>query len=149
MFSYEDFIDGLLKHDFEKAKREIDKLSVDKRKETILQAGYDTESIIVYTFACYLAQGDRSYHEAAEELMLHVFTHIEGAYSAALYHLRQRYDNDTDNLDYLEMLLFFWSVPEKLIDDDEALRAAEKIIEREADNRIALNVIAKINKSST
>lgn len=150
MFLYKSFVNSLINLDFRKAMTQISELSLEKRKEIILKAAYDTESIITYTFVCFLIEAENNfyYHEIAMELMIHVFQYIEGAYSAALYHLRCLCFNDPSNIEYMELLLFFWTIPEKLINDEEALRVSKKIIEYDPTNLAALKTMSKINNFS-
>lgn len=146
MFVYEEFVKCLNASDFGNGAAQINEVPLGEREEIILRAAYETESIIVYTFVCYLieTEGNFYYHHTAMELMTHPFSHIEGAYSSAVYHLKRLCENDPGNVGYMELILFFWSVPEKLISNDEALDTAKKILEYEPDNPIALEAIAKI-----
>lgn len=146
---YEEFVDNLNKGDFQNAKNQIDSLDFDKCREQIIKTAYDTESIVVYSFVCYLLEttSEIKYHDIAIELMIHVFQYIEGAYSSALYHLRKLINFEPNNIGYLEMLLFFWSIPEKLVSDEEALLISKRIVEYDSENSIALKTISRINHS--
>lgn len=145
MFMYESFVNNIINLDFDKAMLQISGLPLEKSGEIILKAAYDTESIVIYTFACYLIEkGNFYYHRTAMELMIHVFQYIEGAYSTALYHLRCLCSDEPDNIDNMEMLLFFWSIPEKLVSDEETLSVSYKIIECDPTNPAALDTISKI-----
>lgn len=145
VFLYKSFVNNLINLNFHKAMIQINGLPLEKSDEIILKAAYDTESIVIYTFACYLIEkGNFYYHRTAMKLMIHVFQYIEGAYSTALYHLRCLCLNEPDNIDHMEMLLFFWNIPEKLVNDEEALSVSYKIIECDPTNLAALDTISKI-----
>ncbi len=65
---------------------------------------------------------------------------IEGAYSIALFHARELLEINLSSKN-LERILFFYNIPEKLVENTEAKLVAKKIIEIEPDNIVALELI--------
>lgn len=45
------------------------------------------------------------------------------------------------NIINLERLLFFYNIPEKLINDEEAKNIAEEILKTDANNKVAQDII--------
>lgn len=142
----EKFIKSLLEADFDMAKSIILKFPVEKQSELIIKAAYDTENIIVYTFVCYLLNIESNifYHKIAVEILIHVFQYIDGAYNAALYHQKCLCAFDPNNVEYMEMLLFFGDIPERLINNKDMLSIAYKILKIDPSNKLALDKISKL-----
>ena len=65
---------------------------------------------------------------------------IDGAYSVALFHARELLLIEK-NVRNLERILFFYHIPEKLVDQEEAKYIAKKIIKEEPDNEVALEIL--------
>jgi hypothetical protein len=66
---------------------------------------------------------------------------IEGAYSLALYHQTEITRIVGENIGNLEMMLYFNSIPEKLITDTEAGLYAQKILVLDPKNNLALDFL--------
>lgn len=72
--------------------------------------------------------------------MLNPLCFIEGAYSIASFHVRELLSIDR-NVENLERILFFYNIPERLIDEDEARCLAEELLSMESDNKVAFQII--------
>lgn len=118
--------------------RELDTFEL---RDVILNIAYETESISVYGFIVYMIQKREKteWIKLAIDVLINPLCFIEGAYSIALFHARELlgYDRNVENL---ERILFFYNIPEKLIDDVEAYRIAEEILSMEPDNKVALQM---------
>lgn len=77
--------------------------------------------------------------ELAIDIMLHPLCYVEGAYSVALYHARELLEV-TRSVKNLERILFFYDIPEKLINQEEAESIAEEILRMEPNNEVARRV---------
>jgi len=121
---------------------EKNNLSLLDIQNMLFSLAYDTESICIYSFVCYMItkSNDITWIKFAVNIMIHPLCYIEGAYSIALYHSREILKKEY-NEENLEMLLFFYDIPEKLISKSEAEEIARKIIEIEPNNIIALEII--------
>lgn len=112
---------------------------------TIMTIAYDIESICIYSFVQYMIQTTKKIEwiKLAINIMLNPLCFIEGAYSTALFHSRQllEYNNNVENL---ERILFFYNIPENLIDKKEAKNIAEEILSIESDNKVALEIKKKL-----
>lgn len=113
----------------------------EKMQNILLNMAYDTEGIYVYSFVQYMIKKTQkaSWIGAAIELMLHPLCFLEGAYSVALFHARELLSINR-NSENLERILYFYHIPEKLVDKKEALLIAEELLKLEPDNRVALEV---------
>ena len=77
--------------------------------------------------------------ELAIDVMLNLLCFIQGAYSVALFHTRELLAI-TKSIENLESILFFYKIPEKLVDKKEAQCIVEEILNIEPDNKVALGV---------
>ena len=108
----------------------------------LLDIAYDTGSVGVYCFVQHMIRqtGNVFWKELAIELMVNPLCHVEGAYSVALFHSRELLKLER-SIENLEMILFFYGLPEKLIDEKEAKSVAMEILKTDQYNKIALEVI--------
>lgn len=113
-------------------------------KDLMMSIAYETESICVYSFICYMLNKSREVNwiELAIDIMLHPLCYVEGAYSVALYHARELLEV-TRSIKNLERILFFYDIPEKLINQEEAKSIAEEILRMEPSNEVARKVKCK------
>ena len=100
---------------------------------------FDYQSIAIYAVICTLLTKKETtdLHHLAAQLLCHPFCHIEGAYSAALYHTRKAISLSPEDIDSREALLFFNDIPEKLVTDDEAKQIAQEILAVDPASKIA------------
>lgn len=110
-------------------------------KDTILILAYDTESICIYSFIRYMISKSNSpvWIELAVDVLVYPLCYVEGAYSTALFHAREllKLEYSVKNL---ELILFFYDIPEKLVKRSEALSISKEILNMESDNKIALRI---------
>lgn len=120
----------------------IDQTDADVRN-LMMTIAYDTENVSVYSFIQYMIRrtGNVNWTELAIDIMLNPFCFMEGAYSVALHHARELLLAER-NVKNLERILFFYNIPEKLIDDGEAKRIAEEILQKDANNRVAQDILS-------
>ncbi len=127
---------------YEKAYGLIDNHSYDEIKPLLLNEAYKTENIGIYSFVNYLIEqtGNICWIELAIELLLNPLCSIEGAYGVALYHARRLLSVSKSAENY-ERLLFFYELPETLLEKSEALVYATELLELNPGNKIALRVL--------
>jgi len=127
--------------DIEEMCREMNAFEI---RDIFMNIAYETESINVYGFIVYMTrkQENIEWIKLTVDIMLNPLCFIEGAYSIALFHARELLSIDR-NVENLERLLFFYNVPEKLIDEDEARSIAEELLTIAPDNKVALQIINK------
>lgn len=120
--------------DVEKISNEMDIL---KFHDILMNIAYETEWISVYGFVAHMIKKKENceWLKLAVDIMLNPLCFVEGAYSIALFHARQLLSIDR-NVENLERILFFYSIPERLIDKDEACAIAEEILAIEPDNKV-------------
>ena len=108
----------------------------------MMNVAYDTENLSVYGFIQYMIRRteNANWIKLAVDIMLNPFGFMEGAYSVALYHARELVLMER-NIINLERLLFFYNIPEKLINDEEAKNIAKEILKTDANNKVAQDII--------
>ena len=111
-------------------------------RDLMMNVAYDTENLSVYGFIQYMIRRteNANWIKLAVDIMLNPFSFMEGAYSVALYHARELVLMER-NIKNLERLLFFYNIPEKLINDEEAKNIAEEILKTDANNKVAQDII--------
>jgi hypothetical protein len=119
---------------FGKVKEVLARCEKDLLEKVLFEIGCDEESICAYAFVSCLIQYDEKVetHCLASELLNIAFPHLKGAYQTSLYHLRRAVELDPNDLSLIEGLLFFNSIPEKLISDEEARDISTDLIQRKA-----------------
>lgn len=127
----------------------IENNDIDGIRNTILEISYDTESISVLGFSIFALNytNDEFWFELVIEILLNVFSFIEGAYSMAFYYSRKVSEMNRSK-ENLIRLLFFYELPEKLLKDDEAAEIANEILLMDSSDMIANEVLSKIGKLS-
>jgi len=125
-------------------------LSYENFYNFIIILGFETGSIALYTFICFVLTENESsqMHQLAAVLISQALSHIEGAYSAGLFHARRAVELalDTD-ISYKEYLLLFYDIPEQLFSDSEAKTIAQDILRLNPDNKVAIDVLCTIEKN--
>lgn len=137
----ENFKMNLLQGKYEVAEEICKGMDVNNIRDMIMAIAYDTENICVYSFIQYMIKktGKASWIELAIDIMLNPLCFIEGAYSVALFHARELLliEKCVKNL---ERIIFFYNIPEKLVDEEEVKCIAKEILTVEPDNELALGV---------
>ena len=116
--------------------------TLNQLKDFLLKAAYDTSDFSLYSFAQYMfIETDKiEWLKTALSLVIGPFCFVDGAYSIGLFHARQLLARDY-SIQNLEQLLFFHDIPEKLINRDEALEIADRILKFDSSNQLALKII--------
>ena len=118
---------------------------LDKYEDLFLQIAYDTENIAVYAFVNFLINQNESAdtHNVAASLLIHPFGYIDGAYGAALHHVRRSIELAPTDVSFKELILFFALTPYELITDEEAVTCAKQILALDPTNKAALDFLQK------
>lgn len=138
----------LLSVEFPQAKKFVDKLPLETFREEILFLSYENQSIINYSFLNYLLgqKETADLHELAFAILVNPLCHIEGAYISALYHAKRAVElTNRQDVGHLENLLFLHSIPDKLIDDDEAMLISNEILILDPSSDIAKETISELS----
>ena len=147
----EDLKRNLLQGKYKEAEDICKSMDDNSIRDMIMTIAYDTENICLYCFIQYMIQrtGKVSWIELAIDIMLNPLCFIEGAYSVALFHARELLLIEK-NLRNLERIIFFYNIPEKLVDEEEAKYISNEILKEQPDNEVALGVqISKFNYGYT
>ena len=131
----------LLQGNYMEAEEVCNTMDVDSIRDMVMTIAYDIENICVYRFIRYMIERTKNvgWVELAIDVMLHPLCFVEGAYSVALFHARELLLKNK-SVENLERILFFYNLPEKLVEKKEAQCIAKEILKVEPDNEIALEI---------
>lgn len=137
------FKDAILLGDFNSAKALASDMDMEILRDTLYLVAYDSGSITPYGFVndLLLDEETSEIHYTASFLMSMALNHLEGAYQIAFHHANKAAELSPNDMSYQEFLLFFHAIPDKLLSNDEAIKIAKNILEREPNNKTALSVI--------
>ena len=133
---------------FPKAKTLLKDIDYAIFRNLLFKIGYDDQSICSYAFICFLLLENETiqYHILASELLVSAFSHLEGAYVTALYHIRRTIELEPHNVELQANLLFFNDIPDKLISNEEAEAIALNVLVKNPNNLIALDFLSIFKK---
>lgn len=133
---------NLLQGKYKEVEKMCENMDMSSIRDVIMTVAYDTENICIYSFIRYMIEktGKASWTELAIDVMLNPLCFMEGAYSVALFHVRELL-LIKKTIENLEKVLFFYNIPEKLVDKEEAQYIAQEILKIEPNNKVALEVL--------
>lgn len=107
--------------------------------DTFLEVAFDTDNLAVYEIVCDLIQVEQTaeWEEAASLLMSQPFCHHPHAYERAYEHAKRAVELDASRIDLKEYLLFFNTIPDKLMTDAEANDLATQILNLQPTSQVA------------
>ena len=130
-----DFFSSLIQGDYETAAQ----ICADRNlRGCLVGMVYDTDNLCVYSFARYMYEktGEMKWLCTAEIVAEIDMCWMEGGYPVALFHAREALEQEPTYMHY-KHLLEYWMIPEKLVDDEEALEIASVVIRKEPyDDRV-------------
>lgn len=131
--------------DFKRASELMKSHGTQELEDFIVSYASESEDVTAYLFILYLIFQDETaeLHAIASVLLEFVFPYIEGATSVAFEHVKKANELTPSNVTYLEMLLFYYEVPEKLLSKGQAIETIESILMIDPDNSIALAMKSK------
>ncbi len=120
-------------------------LTEDEIRDSLLQYAYDTESIVAYGFASYMNRKHESvfWVKLLYEIITNPLCFLEGAYLLALLHARELV-HLLDDVESMEKIIFLHNIPEKIVSDEEAYRIAKKMLTKDSENQVALDLLKKL-----
>jgi hypothetical protein len=142
--------DSIINGEFETAKDLLSEMSYTQIQSLIYKISFDTESIMVYKFLefMYETTNEIFYLECCVHVLCLDLTAVEGAYRLALYYQRKINKELGENVGNLEMMLFFNTIPEKLVTDSEAEIFANKLLNLDKNNNVAIDYFRNIRKNN-
>ena len=134
----------ILRGEFHEAGAIALQMEREERQDLLLQIGFDEDSITVYTFSSYLLmmQETAELHDLAFQLLIHPLCHLEGAYFAALHHVRRGIELEPEDIGWKEHLLFLSITPDEVVSREDAAQVAQQILAVQPDNQAALEFLA-------
>ena len=139
---YRELSDLLTSGRFDEAEILCNDMEQDEIADSMLRSAYETESITVYGFAAYMKENHekKTWLTIMFDLLINPLCFMEGAYALAAVHARELVSIE-ESIENMEKLLFIYNSPENVISDDEAKKIAEKMLDIEAQNEVALSVL--------
>ena len=133
----------ILQGEFLEANKYLPTIDYEALRVILFNIGDEEKSICAYTFVVFLLLQHESvqYHTLAAEMIMHNFPYIEGSYQTGLFHARRSIELNPEDIDLEEMLLFFHSLPDKLVGDDEARTIAGRVLARKKNSIPAQRVL--------
>lgn len=106
-------------------------------QDVLLEISFNKQSIVPYTVILkLLLENERAnLHAFASTLLSNPLCWIEGAYCAGLYHQRRAVELEPENVAFKEYLLSYNSLPDKILDDKEALEIRKQILKIDPMNK--------------
>lgn len=137
------FKDAILRGDYKSANALASDMDMEILRDTLYLLAYDSGSITPYGFVndLLLDEETSEIHYTASFLMSMALNHLEGAYKIAFYHANKAAELSPNDMSCQEYLLFFYAIPDKLVSNDEAIKIAKNILERDPKNMTVLSVI--------
>ncbi len=131
--------------DYHKIEEKINAMEIEEIRDILMDIVYESESIAVYTFLqCLISKKETAdLHYLSSEILCMPLSHIIGAYNSALFHARRAVDISPQDVSLKEYLLFFNSIPDKLVNDDEARELAIEILEKNPASEVAKKILEK------
>ncbi len=107
----------------------------------ILYSIGDTGNILAYGFCCFaLSQEDTAENHYLASAINTNACYVKGAYALAFHHAKMAIRLSRD-VKFLEHILLFNVIPEKLLDDEEAVRIAQEVMQIVPNSSSALYVL--------
>lgn len=133
----------LVAHEYAKASEIFFSQSEEDGKEVLVDLAYETENESMYSFVCYLLEQKKSVflHALAAELLIHPLVFLDDAYLTAMYHVRQAIDLEPNNVELMELMIFFSMTPDQVLSREAAEEYAKRILSIEPNNKAALQFI--------
>ena len=133
---------------YEEAAKICSRHSLKEIKDSLLTEAYETSDFSFYSFSLYMFTETRKneWIEISLSLVIGPLCFVDGAYSIGLFHARQLLANEY-SIQNLEMLLFFYNLPEKLLENKEAIDIAKQLLVIDSNNKIAKKILLDINEN--
>ena len=133
---------------YEEAAKICSRHSLKEIKDSLLIEAYETSDFSFYSFSLYMFTETRNneWIEISLSLVIGPLCFVDGAYSIGLFHARQLLANEY-SIQNLEMLLFFYNLPEKLLEHKEAIDIAKQLLVIDSNNKIAKKILLDINEN--
>ncbi|CCF14321.1 putative uncharacterized protein [Brevibacillus laterosporus GI-9] len=136
--------ESLISGNYLEAINKAKNMKLEDLSGSLLELAFENEEIVAYTFVTFLIfqLGENSdLHCLASSLLSHPLCHIDGAYKSALFHSRRALELSPNNISLKENLLFFHTIPDRLISKDEAILLAKDVLQTDSNSAIAKEVL--------
>ncbi|SFH94864.1 MULTISPECIES: hypothetical protein [unclassified Bacillus (in: firmicutes)] len=121
-------------------------ITISELENLLMEWAFDEPNMIIYTFLCQRLKKEENaeLQSLTADILCHPLCHLDGAYVAGFYHAKECVRLAPQNISYKEFLLFFYEIPEKLLEKKTAIQIAKEILQENPNNQIAKEFIEKI-----
>jgi len=107
-------------------------MDIDTLRDSLFLIAYDNENLIPYRFVNYLLleRETSQLHYLASFLLCMALNHLDGAYQIAFFHATKAAELATNDISYMEYLLFFYEIPDQLLSKKRANDMAIQILKK-------------------
>lgn len=139
-------IDLIYQLDFENAAKHLFQLSKEEQISLMVCEAADTDSIIILGFLSYILsiQNTAFYHQVISEALIQMCW-LEGGYNLAFYHACKLLELKPV-VEIKEYLLFFNTIPEKLLSEGKAYTLSKEIIAEKPDSIAANGIFSRLRE---
>jgi hypothetical protein len=132
----------MLSNDFSSIEKLLNNASRDEIK-SLIDIPFDTGGIITYTIVCMMLikKETSELHYRAAQILFLPLCYLEGAYSAALYHIRRAIELAPKDKGLKELLIFLHEVPDQVVSKDEAISIARELLKEDSNNKPAQKLL--------
>lgn len=142
----EKFKIAVLNGNFENALQYFYLLPIEEATDVLIDIAMSA-NILSYAFVCALImQKECVEHHLIAVALNECACFMEGAYMLAFYHLTKIVQL-SDDIKYLEHLLFYNDIPEKILNDRDAKKVTSVILKRDPANEIALSKYRELDET--
>ena len=139
-------ISAIKKRDFTEASKMISQKEFKSLFEEILLLAFKEEDILYYDFMCFLLENGHNTSEMqyyTSELMATALNILPNGYKLAFEHAKKALALAPNDDSLKEYLLFFYEIPDQLLDKETAISLARDILKKNPDS-VAAKQLVKI-----
>ena len=139
-----DLIKYILEGNFDKASH-FDESETEIVIKKICDESYEYQNLTFYCFTIFMYSKTNNYDwlDAAVSILCFSINWMEGAYAMALYHQREILKHSR-NLNNLQMMLFFYRLPDVDFSEEEAIAISREILLLDPKNEIVKSIFPKL-----
>lgn len=139
-------IDWMYQLDFENAAKHLFQLPEEEQISLMVCEAADTDSIIILGFLSYILsiRNTAFYHQVISEALIQMCW-LEGGYNLAFYHACKLLELKPV-VEIKEYLLFFNTIPEKLLSEEKAYTLSKEILSEKPDSIAANGIFSRLRE---
>ena len=135
--------EAILNSDFIKAKELILNTKKEEIENKLIELAFELDDIGIYFLISDIASDKEEafWHSMVSTILSTAFCHICGAYQVAFKHMTKAMQLEPKNIRYMEGILLFYSIPEKVLNFQQVKKIVKDILDINPDNETAKRII--------